>query len=146
MSEFQPRQRDYRTMVHTIMEQMPVFGHLGLSIAALGPGSAEIVLPVTPELTFDGRHVQGGIVGALLDFAGGVSALTLAPEGETIRTLGYETHHLGPSDGQRLVAVGRVVKPGRNQGLNHVDVFAERGGERRLCAAGHVTTAWVPLG
>ena len=120
-------------------------GREGTPMRAFGPGTSEIEMPVTTALTFDGTLVQGGLVGALLDIAGGAAALTLTPEGQTIRTLGFETHHLGPAGGERLVARGTVIKPGRNQALSRVDIHAVDGTRESLCATGLVTSCWVPL-
>ncbi len=89
--------------------------------------------------------MQGGLVGALLDIAGGAAALTLTPEGHATRTMGFETHHLGPAAGDMLVARGTVIKPGRNQALSRVDIHAVDGAQESLCATGFVTSCWVPL-
>jgi len=125
---------------------MPAWETLGLSIRDLSPGKADIEMALLPRLTFDGRHVQGGIVGALLDIAGGAAAFTLVGEGHGVVTLGFETHHLGPPSGGLLLARARVVKPGRNQSVSLVEVDAvSETGETRLCATGHVTACWVPI-
>lgn len=145
MSAFEIRNLEYDRTVREFLTTMPAFGLLGLSIDRLTPGEADISMIIKEGITFDGLHVQGGIVGALLDIAGGAAAFTLAPEGHALATLGFETHHLGPAVGDRLLAVGKVVKPGRNQSLSLVEIFAEKQGKRSLCATGHVTARWIAL-
>jgi acyl-coenzyme A thioesterase PaaI-like protein len=56
---------------------MPCSRLLGLSVLGLGDGVSAIELPLRPDLTFDGKTVQGGIVGTLADFSA-VSAATAA--------------------------------------------------------------------
>jgi uncharacterized protein (TIGR00369 family) len=145
MTEFDVRNPAFQKTVRGFLEAMPAFGTLGLSIGDLAPGRAVIDMAVRPPVTFDGRHVQGGIVGALLDIAGGAAAFTLAPAGHGIATTGFDTHHLAPAAGRWLRAEARVVKPGRNQTLCLVEIFAESGGDAVPCATGHVTSRWTPL-
>ncbi|WP_417516205.1 PaaI family thioesterase [Minwuia sp.] len=145
MTVFEARQTGYADLTRGFLQSMPVFRTLGLDIASVSPGRAEISMTITTGLTFDGTHVQGGIVGALLDIAGGAAAMTLTGEGHGIATLGFETHHLAPAGGEYLVAVGRVIKPGRNQALSLVEIFACHDASRSLCATGHVTSRWIAL-
>ena len=145
MTEFEPRNPDFENVTRGFLEAMPAFRTLSLQIDALSPGFARIIMRIVPGLTFDGRHVQGGMVGALLDIAGGASAFTLVPAGYGVAMLGFETHHLSAAVGSRLVAEGRVVKPGRNQALSLVEIFAEADSARTLCATGHVTSRWIEI-
>lgn len=143
MTELTPRRNDYDAATRGFLAAMPAFALLGLDIRALGVGTSELILPVVPAVTFDGLHVQGGIIGALLDIAGGAAALTLVPADHGIATLGFETHHLAPAGGRELVARGQVVKPGRNQALSRVDIHAVDGDRQVMCSTGFVTTRWI---
>ena len=49
-------------------------------------------------------------------------------------TTEFKVNLPAPAAGERLVAVGRVVKPGRTLTVTQGEVFAETGGERRLVA------------
>lgn len=145
MNELTARRDDYDAATRGFLAAMPAFALLGLDLRALGPGTSEVILPVVHAVTFDGQHVQGGIVGALLDIAGGAAALTLVPADHGIATLGFETHHLAPAGGSELVARGQVIKPGRNQALSRVDIHAFDGDRQVLCATGFVTTRWIRI-
>ncbi len=145
MTKFAARNPDFEFVTRRFLESMPVFETLALNIEDMKPGKATISMRIVPALTFDGLHVQGGIVGALLDIGGGAAATTLVAEGHGVVTMGFETHHLGPAGGERLVAEGRVVKPGRNQALSLVEIFAESHDRKTLCATGHVTSRWIEL-
>lgn len=146
MPTFEARQSDFAAITTRFLQAMPAWQTLGLSIRDLSPGCADIEMVVQPSVTYDGRHVQGGLVGALLDIAGGAAAFTLVGAGHAVVTLGFETHHLGPPGGALLLARGRVVKPGRTQAVSLVEIDAvAQDGTARLCATGHVTSCWVPL-
>lgn len=56
------------------------------------------------------------------------------PADASVLTVEYKINLLAPSDGNRLVARGRVTKPGRTLSVCHVDVFVERDGREHLCA------------
>lgn len=146
MKKLQPQNPEFEAATLRFMHSMPAFATLCLSIERLSPGEAVVRMRIEPGLTFDGQHVQGGVVGALLDIAGGAAAFTLVPADHGIATLGFETHHLAPAGGAFLEARSKVVKPGRNQALSLVEIFAVDGDESRLCATGHVTSRWIALG
>ncbi|WP_372571277.1 PaaI family thioesterase [Ruegeria jejuensis] len=64
---------------------------------------------------------------ALGDSAAGYAALTLVPEPQEVMTAEMKINLLAPARGQRLRAVGRVVKPGRRLIIVTADVYAVAG-------------------
>ena len=106
---------------------------IGASLARVVPGEAEIVMAVTPRLGQQHGFVHAGVVSALADTACGYAAL-LMPASAGVLTIEFKVNLLAPAAGERLVAVGRVVKPGRTLTVTQGEVFAETGSERRLVA------------
>ena len=51
-------------------------------------------------------------------------------------TVEYKVNLIAPADGERLTALGRVIKPGRTLTLCELEVTAHKGGEAKLCAKG----------
>ena len=49
-------------------------------------------------------------------------------------TVEYKLNLVAPADGERLVARGEVVKPGRTLIITKAEVFAIREGKWTLCA------------
>ena len=134
-------------VVRAFLEGMPAFRLYGARVVGFEAGRSELEIPFRKELTFDGVTIQAGISAALLDFAGASAAATLLPEGWTIATTGFEVHNTAPARGERLVALGAVLDPNKSLGVARADVFAERDGERTLCATGLVTTrGFAPRG
>lgn len=111
---------------------------IGARITEVSPGSVTIELPVRDELTQQHKFVHGGIVGMIADSAGGYAAFTLMPAEASVLTVEYKINMLAPATGERLVAVGTVLKPGRALSIVRADVFGESRGqgqhERRLVA------------
>ncbi|MFL6137076.1 MAG: PaaI family thioesterase [Frankiaceae bacterium] len=118
---------------------MPAAQHLGFGFGRLVPGEAEIVQPHRGELTQQDGSVQGGVLGALADFAAGSAAATLLPPGWTSVTMDYTVKLLAPARGERVVARGRVVRAGRTVTVAAADVYAVDGSEEQLCATALVT-------
>ena len=50
---------------------------------------------------------------AIVDVACGYAAMTLMPSGASVLTIEYKVNFLSPAQGERMVARGRVVRPGR---------------------------------
>jgi uncharacterized protein (TIGR00369 family) len=105
---------------------MPASKWLGLRVLGFDPqGISVIELPVKPELTFDGRVVQGGVVGTLADYAGvSAAACTLEP-GWIASTTGFEVHNLAPAAGVRLITIGRNVQRGSTHAVSTAEVWAQ---------------------
>jgi len=78
--------------------------------------------------------LHGGIVTAIVDSACGYAALSLMPAGTEVLTVEYKVNFLAPARGARLVARGRVMRPGRTISVCSGDVVAVDGAETTLIA------------
>lgn len=111
---------------------------LGASLERVAPGEVEIALPVTSKVSQQHGFVHAGAVATIADSAAGYAALTTMPEGAGVLTAEFKINLLAPAAGERLVAVGRVVKAGRTLTIAQAEVFAEAktgdAASRRLCA------------
>lgn len=117
---------------------MPYVQWLGLSFAHVGPGEVDLVMPLRGEITFDGRAVQAGPIGSLLDFAGGAAAFTLIPAGGMLATHDFTVKLLAPAIGEQFIGRGRVVSATRSTTVSRADVYAVKGGSESLVATGLV--------
>jgi len=106
----------------------------GASIARIDRGEVELAMPWSEGVTQQHGFFHGGAVGALADAACGYAALSLVADGEAGLTAEYKINLLSPAQGERLVAVGRVVKPGRTLIVAQGDVYAEQDGRRKQVA------------
>lgn len=130
---------DMEEAVKAVVLSMPAAKHLGFEFGRIGPGEAEISQPHRPELTQHDGYFQGGVLGSLADFAAGSAAGTLLPPGTVNMTIDYTVKIVAPAKGDRIVARGRVVKPGALITVAAADVYAVSGDEETLCATALVT-------
>jgi uncharacterized protein (TIGR00369 family) len=106
----------------------------GACITAVAPGRVTIEMPFSAALTQQHGFLHAGIVAMIADSACGYAALSLMPEDSSILTSEFKLNLLSPAAGERFIAEGRVVRPGRRLFVCLGEVFAQSGGERKLAA------------
>jgi uncharacterized protein (TIGR00369 family) len=107
---------------------------VGAAIVDVAPGYCAIALTPRPEVSQQHGYVHAGILATLVDSAGGYAAFTLFAEDSSVLTVEYKLNVLAPAQGERIVAEGFVVKPGRTLAITRGEVHAEQGGQRTLVA------------
>ncbi|MGW2025105.1 PaaI family thioesterase [Streptomyces decoyicus] len=121
-------------------DRQGLMAHLGARITHIAPGRVHIVLPSRPEVTQQHGYFHAGATSSIADSAGGYAAYTLFPEDTEVLTVEYKINLLAPAVGDRIEAVGTVLKPGRTLTVCQLEVFGVQGdGERKLVANGQQT-------
>ena len=98
------------------------------------PGLTEIHLPHWQGVEQQHGFVHGGVVGMIADSSAGYAAMTVVPAGASVLTVEYKMNLMAPADGDKLIARGRVVRPGRTLIVTQAEVFALKEGRETLCA------------
>lgn len=132
---FTPSDPNFENRVRASFARQAAMGLIGATMTAVEPGRCTIELPVRADLTQQHGFVHGGIVGMIADSAGGYAAFTLMPADASVLTVEYKINMLAPAKGERLIATGSVVKPGRTLSIVRADVFAIDGAREALVAA-----------
>jgi uncharacterized protein (TIGR00369 family) len=107
---------------------------LGAELVGVAPGYCAIALVPRAEVAQQHGYVHAGVVAAIVDSAGGYAGFTLFPENASVLTVEFKLNLLAPAEGDRIVAEGFVVKPGRTLAITRGEVHAEHGGKRTLVA------------
>ncbi|MBS0544780.1 MAG: PaaI family thioesterase [Proteobacteria bacterium] len=134
LPQFQPRDPDYAARVRGSFDLQQAMALIGAELAVVEPGYVEIHLPHRPQITQQHGYIHGGVVGMIADSAAGYAANTLTPADASVLTVEYKMNLVAPADGQRLVARGEVVRPGRTLIVTRADVYAVRDEQWTLCA------------
>jgi uncharacterized protein (TIGR00369 family) len=103
---------------------------IGAELAEVAEGRVAIALPIEPRLSQQDGFLHAGVVVAALDSACGYAALTLMTDDAEVLTVELKVNLLAPAGGERLVAVGEVLRAGRTLTVCRGDAHAERGDER----------------
>jgi uncharacterized protein (TIGR00369 family) len=69
-----------------------------------------------------------------VDTACGYAALTLMPPAAAVLTVEFKVNFLSPATGEKLIARGWVIKPGKTLTVCMGEVHARNGGEDKLVA------------
>jgi len=131
---FEPAFSGYEERVRASFARQSAMALLGAELLAVEPGYCAIAITPRPEIAQQHGYVHAGVVGAIVDSAGGYAGYSLFPEDSSVLTVEFKLNLLAPAAGERLVAEGRVIKPGRTLAITQGEVHAERGGRRTLVA------------
>jgi uncharacterized protein (TIGR00369 family) len=129
-----PPNPDFAARVRDSFARQSAMRLIGATLTEVAPGAVTIELPVRDDLTQQHKYVHGGIVGMIADSAGGYAAFTLMPAEASVLTVEYKINMLAPAAGERLVARGSVLKPGRTLSIVRADVFGVSGAGEKLVA------------
>lgn len=123
MIVLEPRDPDWEERVRTSFSRQPFMTHLGAELTHLAPGAVDIELSYREELTQQHGFFHAGGTSSIADSAAGYSALSLYPAGTGVLTTEFKINLLNPARQERLVARGRVLKPGRTLTICRADVY-----------------------
>jgi uncharacterized protein (TIGR00369 family) len=108
---------------------------IGASISGMEDGEVTIELPCRQDLTQQHGFIHAGIVTMIVDTACGYAALSLMPPGAAVLTVEYKVNFISPARGEKLVAKGRVLKPGKTLMACYGEVHAKNGAGEKLVAS-----------
>ena len=135
MPEFKPRDPNFEARVRESFARQTLMGTIGARLSDVSPGAVEIELPFRRDLSQQHGYLHAGVVTAIVDTACGYSALTLMESGADVLTIEYKINFVSPAVGDRLIARGRVTRPGRTVTVCAGDVFTVSREEEKLVAS-----------
>jgi len=115
----------------------------GADLVAVSQGHARIEAPILPGSLQQHGYAHAGLTFAIGDSAAGYAALGVMPEGSEVLTTEMKINLLAPARGERLIARGRVIKPGRRLVIVQADVHAVEDGQETYVAL--LTGTMIPL-
>jgi len=127
---FTVRNPDFEARVRASFEQQSIMGLLGASLQSVEPGRVSVVLPSRADLCQQDGYFHAGVSTTIADSAAGYAALSLFDPQTEVLSTEFKVNLLAPAVGDRLRAVGTVLKPGRTLTIVEADVFAERADEQ----------------
>jgi len=104
------------------------------SLPVVEVGRTEIHLPHWDGVEQQHGFVHGGVVGMIADSAAGYAAMTVVPADASVLTVEYKLNLTAPADGDRIVARGKVMRPGRTLIVTQAEGFAVKDGKETLGA------------
>jgi uncharacterized protein (TIGR00369 family) len=127
MPTFAAADPSFEERVRESFSRLTLMRTIGARLLKVLPGEIDIDLAVRDGLTQQHGYVAAGIVTAIVDTACGFAAMSLMPAGSGVVTVEYKVNFISPARGERLLAQGRVVKPGRSLTVCTGDVYEVSG-------------------
>jgi uncharacterized protein (TIGR00369 family) len=131
---FLPANADFESAVRQSFAQQGVMRLIGAEMIAVKPGACDIRLPFSDWVSQQHGFFHGGLIATVADSAGGYAAMTLCPAGTEVLTVEFKVNFLAPAKGSEVIAVGRVIKPGRTLMVCGIDVDVLNNGVATRCA------------
>lgn len=120
--------------VSTSFDRQNAMALIQATLAVVEQGRTEIHLPHWQGVEQQHGFVHGGVVGMIADSAAGYAAMTIVPSDASVLTVEYKMNLMAPADGEKLIARGQVIRPGRTLVITKAEVFAVKNGKESLCA------------
>jgi uncharacterized protein (TIGR00369 family) len=136
MKPFVPVDPDYEKRTRESFARQGAMTLIGATLEKVAPGRVEIALPFRAALSQQHGFFHAGMLSTIADTAGGFAGFTLFPADAGVLTVEFKVNLLAAADGERLHAVGEVIRSGRTLTVCRLEVFVEKQGERTHCATG----------
>jgi len=144
MQKFDPVDQDFEARVRYGFGLQTLMTTIDARMTRILPGEVHIELPFSPNLTQQHGYIHAGLITSIVDSACGFAAYTLMPANSGVLTVEYKVNFLRPARGDKFLAVGRVIKPGRTLTICNGEVSAINGDDHRLVALMQATMMAVP--
>jgi uncharacterized protein (TIGR00369 family) len=119
-----PQDPAFESRVRASFHRQHFMTLLGARITQVEPGAVDIELSKRDDLTQQHGFLHAGVLASIADSACGYSALTLMPAGSAVLSVEFKINLLSPAAGERFVARGRVIRPGKSVTVTWGDVTA----------------------
>jgi uncharacterized protein (TIGR00369 family) len=126
--------RDADKRVRESFSRQSIMTTIGASVHSVRRGEVEIVLPFADHILQQHGFIHAGAVATIADSACGYAALSVMPADAAVLTTEFKINLLSPAKGERLRAVGRVVRAGKKLVITMGEVFADEGGASKQVA------------
>lgn len=113
MSEKFAPDGDFESRVRASFDRQRIMRTIDAELTLVQPGTIEIEMPHSPDLTQQHGFLHAGIISTALDSACGYAAYSLMPADAAVLTIEFKVNLLSPGRGERFLFRGSVTKPGR---------------------------------
>lgn len=131
-----------RRMLTSRFSTVPYPNWLGVKIARLSAGHADLSLVIKKHHQQYQGIAHGGVLASLADTAATFAALTIIPENTDVVTIEFKVNFLSAAPSGTLVAKGRTVRVGSRVAVSDVEVYGPK--KDRLVMAGTFTMLVFP--
>lgn len=105
---------NYEEVIRESFAKQKIMQTLGAKLIAVTPGKVIIELPFHEKLTQQHGFLHAGVIATVVDSACGYAALSLLPVDTAVLSIEFKINMLSPAKGEKLIAIGEIIRAGRN--------------------------------
>lgn len=116
-----------KALVERAKKKIPFWVLLGMEVADVKKGWAQIRIPFSDKLTNANGMVHGGAIFSAADSATGMALLGMLDKGIRIATLELKINYLRPVSQGGIIAESRIIHKGMQTAIGDTDVRNDAG-------------------
>ncbi len=133
-----------KNRIQTSFAAQTMMKTLGAELIEIRKGLVRIACPILPGTRQQQGFGHAGLTFSIGDSAAGYATLSMLPTDMEVVTAEIKINLIAPARGTRLIATGKVIKPGKRLCVVTAEVHAEMDGGTTLIAILQGTMVPVP--
>lgn len=109
---FTTKNPDFENTIRERLKGQHFMNHMGARLTVIEKAYTEARLDIKEQHLQHSGFVHGGVTATMCDLVTGFAAVTLVAPDETVVTADLKVSYFNPGDGEEVIAMGRVLKPG----------------------------------
>ncbi len=134
---------DFKSRVEKFLERQEFMKHVGFNLSVIEEGRTEGWLDIQTIHKQQKGLVHGGVTATLADIVAGFAAYTTVPADCHVVTAEIKISYFKAGMGEKLHAIGYVIKRGRKLNFCEAEVWSVSGEKRDLIAKATTTMAVI---
>jgi uncharacterized protein (TIGR00369 family) len=143
MSNFQSKDQNFEKKIRQKLNGQHFMHLMGFDLTEIQAGKIVGEMSLTQNHLQQYGFVHGGVTATILDITMGFAAYTLMPVGKGVVTANISIDYLNPGDGDKIIAIGEVEKPGGRLVFTIGKVYVEKDGVRKQIASARAVMAVI---
>lgn len=135
--------KDFKSRVEKFLERQHFMKLVGFDLSVIEEGRTEGWLDLDIQHQQQTGLVHGGVTATLADIVAGFAAYTLVPAEQHVVTGEIKISYFAPGKGNKLQAIGYVVKQGRKVNFCEAEVWCHHGPKKTLIAKASTTMVTI---
>lgn len=135
--------KDFKLRVEKFLERQEFMKHIGFDLSIIEEGRTEGWLDIQNIHKQQKGLVHGGVTATIADIVAGFAAYTTVPMDCHVVTAEIKVSYFKAGMGEKLHAIGYVVKRGRKLNFCEAEIWAVDGEKRNLIAKATTTMAVI---
>jgi len=130
MKKYNPLDPNFEFRIKESFSRQTIMNSIGAEIKNVSPGRVEIEMPFNKNYCQQNGFLHAGVITTIVDSACGYAALSLMSADADALTVEFKVNFLAPAAGEKIVAIGEVIRAGNTITIATGEVFAYDGSDK----------------